>query len=464
MTLTTQLTPFRYETPTVTLEVTAREAAVSQWSAMPVVQVLRFQLQVRNLDPEVPPVEIRGDRTDFIPLNDAVQHYIQTQLTRNAPEARDRRPDAPYLEAQGLTCHVLHLGSLSAPEQVSTLTLGAIQLADLGDVFDQLEAQVQLLPVALTPLARRRPWRQWGTVAAGVVAAVGLTTALWPTYQSYRGGNETALEAPIADQELPPPPASSRLEQAPVAEESLPAEDAPAATAPETAPPPDEALSASPPQATVDATPKTQSSNPSPPPANDEAAVPPKPSAAPPTPAEVAPAVPPTPSQLPAAPAPEPEALAGADDNVETESFGGVEAEVEGDEGMSPESMPEGMTAADDVPENDAPNASIFSDIGRTATSTAAAAAAPPPLATLTAAIAERWQPPEALEQTLSYTLTLTAAGALAEITPDTDLAASYRDRAGLPEIGTQISAPGEFQQIQVLLFPNGEVQVTPID
>ncbi|MEO1299804.1 MAG: DUF4335 domain-containing protein, partial [Cyanobacteria bacterium J06636_16] len=226
---TTQLTPRCYETPTVTLEVMARDAAISQWSEVPVVQILRFQLQIRSLDEEVAPVEIRGDRDAFLGLHQAIQLHIQNQLMGEETLASDRSSQLPYLETEGLTHHRLHLGGLKTRSGEASITLGAIQLADLGDVLEQLDTQVRLLPIALTPSRRRRPWRQWGGVAAGVVAAVGLTTTLWPFYQSQNQVSETALEAPMADQEAIPAPVSpENLESSRAAQATPPPTEEPA--------------------------------------------------------------------------------------------------------------------------------------------------------------------------------------------------------------------------------------------
>ncbi|HEY9886897.1 MAG TPA: DUF4335 domain-containing protein, partial [Candidatus Obscuribacterales bacterium] len=214
MTLTTPLTPYRSDSPTVTLEVMARVAAVSQWSERPVVEVWRYHLHLRQGEDDSL-VEIRGDRASFLPLVAAVQDYIQAQLAQTALPG-DRPPDLPYLVPRGLTQHQLHLGSLQTTTGATSLTLGIAQLADLGDVFAQLEAQVRPLPVSLRPERRQRPWRQWGTAAAGIVAAVGLTTVLWPTYDAQRELGDTALEAPPTTTEsVPAPSAADRQGRSP---------------------------------------------------------------------------------------------------------------------------------------------------------------------------------------------------------------------------------------------------------
>ncbi|MEO0986581.1 MAG: DUF4335 domain-containing protein [Cyanobacteria bacterium J06639_14] len=499
MTATTQLTSLRYETSTVTLDVMVREAAISQWSELPVVQVLRFQLQVLSLDENVLPVEIRGDREAFQALHQAIQQYVQSNLTGEVKTWRDYPSQAPYCEAAGLTRHILHLGKIKTQAGAATVALGVGQLADLGDVFEQLETRVRLLPITVTPSARRRPWRQWSAIAAGMVAAVGLTTTLWPAYQSQLQVSETALEAPLENQQSSPdPPLSERLDSADAAAEARLFEDLPAessatgedseATAtdreavdldtpviPEAAPKADQPRPSSLPSGEAAlAKPQGDASVASQPPQADFNETVPLDAA----PEETVPS--PAPQSPPAISTPESDAIAASegqarptegspDANLEdrltaTASGNSRNAPGEPTDAAVTRSIPGGAgeAARGAVPQADAgADLALPTELNEApAIETATTGST---LATLTDEISEQWNPPASLSQPLSYTLILKADGTLLESIPADDVADQYRDRAGLPAVGTQLITPAGAQQLRVLLYPNGDVQVFPV-
>ena len=473
MTSTTQLTPFRYETPTVTLAVMARTAAVSQWSEVPVVQVLHFQLQLQGLSNESPIVDIQGDRAAFIALHQAVQSYVQihlqTPLTAlDAPfkAARDRSSDKPYLQSQGLTCHELYLGQLKTRTGASTIVLGAVQLADLSTVFEQLDTQVRLLPVALTPVVRRRPWRQWSAMAAGLVAAVGLTTALWPLYQSRQFSSETALEAPLADPTTPTIPPRD-LEQSPAPQEDLLPEALPSASAPldpaDTANTTDAAntnTANTDTESDVDTTDinddvdagaaplKTKPADPVAPDTSETQAS--KPEARTPAPANAQPAPPPA-----AAPILEPEIASSSLEQAAPETDSPETTAGAASDSVSLAEVPETLPDP-----NDGPNDEVSRSVAPRGDESTSA----PSLAALQAEIADRWVPLDGVDESLTYTLTLTVDGTLAEIIPANEVANRYRDRAGLPAIGSPLVSPGNVRPIQVMLFSTGDVTVFQLD
>jgi hypothetical protein len=70
------------------------------------------------------------------------------------------------------------------------------------------------------------------------------------------------------------------------------------------------------------------------------------------------------------------------------------------------------------------------------------------------------WQPPTDLTEPLVYRLEVAADGTLAAVLPENEEAAEYRDRSGIPEVGTLLLNPGESQQFRVTLAPDGSVQV----
>lgn len=453
MTSTTQLTPLRYDSPTVTLEVMAREAAVSQWSDKPVVQILRYQLQVRDLSEAAEVVEIRGDRASFLPLMMSVQHYVQAQLTgevaADAPAA-----NAPYLTPDSLTQHTWHLGHAQTSAGATDVRLSTGQLADLEAVLDQLNDAVRPLPVPLVPAQQRRPWRQWGTAAAGLVAAVGITTALWPNYQS-PSRLETAQEVPSADAELSPPPEPQSLPPRAASSAAPDGADSTAAREPgptgETLPEAPSSLERSRPPAdpgvkndAVAIAPSTASPSAGTAPKPDDAV--PDPfsdrgtgDAAPPSIAESAPLVPapssrPTPGTVTAPPSPPREPAAPPPSRANPS--------------VSPEAETEVL--AEDIPEM----------LAAEETQRALPLAEPDFWADWLQPVRDRWSPPTDLEQTLTYTLVVAADGTLIEVIPADAVAAEYRDRTGIPAVGTVGLPAGDLQRILLLFKPNGDVEL----
>jgi|GEM_PF-6003808 len=444
MTSTTSLTPLCYESPTVTLEVMSRAAAVSQWSNKPVVQVLRYQVQVRSLSGEGSPIEIQGDRPTFLPLQQAVQDYVQAQLLGTAATG-DRPTDAPYLEPHGLTQHTLHLGTARTLTGANSLVLGAVQLADLADVLDQLEAAVRPLPVALVPVRARRPWRQWGAAAAGIVAAVGVTTVLWPHYQSPFSVSDTAQEAPPATSDHQPeatPETAAEAEPDTAANESAssdppPSDERPAverngataenepqnevATAPPSAPP---ARRSPPPAPATQSAPSTANNAPADPAAS--------------SPTDAVP-----PAEAPAT-RPSMRTPAGAIAPAERAAPGDPAASTEVEPGPTADAIPETFATEE--------------------SQGLAASPQPGSLADLVAQVRDRWAPPADLDQSLTYTLVFAADGTLVAVIPATPLAADYRDRSGIPATGTAWLTSGDPQRVRLLLKPDGSVEWQAVD
>ena len=471
MTSTTQLTPLRYDSPTVTLEVMARSAAVSQWSDKPVVQVLRYQLEIRSLEDSGQPVEIRGDRDSFLPLIDAVQTYLQSQLVGDPVARGDRGADQPYLVPDGLTRHSLHLGPLQTTTGATTVSLGALQLADLGDVVDQLDTQVRPLPVSLAAVSRRRPWRQWSTVAAGMVAAMGITTALWPLYQSQPEG-DTALQAPSTTFETAPAMPENQVNPRP----DPPADDADDATAPAAvaeaepgAPPTDSPTIASQPAGAAGNAPKNTPVTPDS--ATDEQAAP-NPdspdSAANPTPTVVESVTAPTTPPPSPSPAPRAPATATTREAAPDELTGLLDEPAEGlaDTAPTPSEADSFPGVVDGQTDASAP-AAIAPPVAESAaasTATAGAVAlAPDSLAILLETVRDRWTPPDGLAQTLTYRLVFDAAGTLVEVTPQDALAEQYRDRTGLPLLSTPDLPTDDTTIIDLLFQPDGTVETVDV-
>ncbi len=422
MTTTTTLTPLRYTTPTVTLEVMAREAAVSQWSTLPVVQVWRYHLTIQTGAEASEAIEIRGDRATFIPLTEAIQHYIHHQLQGSNPPVPSPAPGDFHWEPQGLTRHRLHLGPLRTTQGEPTVTLGSVQLADLGEVLDQLDGTVRCLPVAVAARGRS-PWRVWGTAAASMVAAIGVTTTLWSTYQSPQG-SPTALEslksepslemedrletaAPNAEPEADVDTAASAP---PAAANETPADEAPAVKqTPGPTPLPDPAIAGRPEAATK---------RPSPPPSI------------------------PVPTARGAGTAPPDAAMADPFANAPATD----------------------VAPAPGAASRHAPAATLGAPQPESASAPAVARERDPvDLATLAAQLTATWEPAADLAQPLTYVLTLGPQGAVLAIEPEDEAAQTDRDQVPLPAIGTLIQRPNEVTQLRLAFHPDGSVTIAPV-
>ncbi|WP_008312355.1 DUF4335 domain-containing protein [Leptolyngbya sp. PCC 6406] len=423
MTSTAEITSLRYETATATLEVTGRQAAVSRWSDRPVVQPHRFRLQLLPSAELVPQgVEIRGDRAQFLALCTALETYIQDHL-RDPLRGEESPPVAPgairtpSLSPQGLTRHRLHLGSLQTTDGESVLFLSSLQLADLASLSGQLDQQVRLLPVTLTAKARwsrtglglAHPWQRWGSLAAGLIAVVGVAS-LWPSLQ------QSPNLAPTASQES----LSTTVDPVDTLPEVALGTDSEADATGENQ---GDRVGAAP---AAEASPDTARAGAPQSPASGDT-TPPRPRSPVPRPAPVAPdassPVPPPAAESPSA-----------------------------SPGDSADSAPEATTFA-------APSPSQRIDPGADSSPQALTAS---PLDTLAQTIASNWSPPTDLKGNLGYRLAIAADGTVAEITPVDDRSADYQDQIPLPEVGTPVLPRGRATTLGVTLYPDGSVTVTP--
>ncbi|MBF2036830.1 MAG: DUF4335 domain-containing protein [Leptolyngbyaceae cyanobacterium T60_A2020_046] len=414
-----QLRALHYETPTATLAVMMREAAISQWSDRPVVEPLRFELHITAPpDGDGATVTLRGDRDQLLSLQALVQNYIDSQLSGTGTMPRSPN-NSPTLVPEGLTRHRFYGGALT-PDASTGLILNSQQLADLGEIFDQLEQAVRVLPVGIAA-RRQRPWRQW-SAAAGLVIAIGAATliATLPTTTL----NQTALEsqpetsrrdsgaAPDASPESLPPPAEQDTAR-PAEEPNTVEEEANAGNA----------------------TPDPAAREPSPASEETESA---PPEAVPPPVAQRRPEVPPS------APAPASRPPTRPEDSPAPPVADDDSAAI----AIAPEPF---SSRADASPSAQAESGAIA--LRRSPT--------PPALIPLQAQLTEAWEPPPELDAPLDYALQITTDGTLAEVTATDALAERYRDRVPLPEIGSAIAPPNEFRTLGVQFFPDGQVSVS---
>lgn len=423
--MTTTLLRHRYDSPTAQLEITGRPLALSQWSDLPVVQVHHFRLWLWSGDsadhPPATAVEIAGDRAQFLALQTALHTYVEQTLGAvpgGIPDSREPDvPDSPHLTPQGLTGHRLHLGSLRTPTGDDTIRLGAVQLADLTQVFAQLDQQVRVVPVDLRLQGSARRWQRWSSLAAGFVAVVGLA-ALWPSLnpmppvtQSDQAATEGAGAAPEAlpeaDLAAPTPPTPVTTPETAAPETAAPA-PSPEATPGEPAPP----------TATPKATdrPSTQRDRDRP--------------------------------RAPQAP------TDGTGDRPRAPTASdGVIATAPPEE--TSELAPEG-----DVPQ---PFTAVPGAEQRAAPSTASSAATLSPFDALAQSLAAQWEPPADLQTVLRYRLRLGEDGTVEAVIPSDRATADYPTPEVLPPVGAAVVPPNTAPALRVTLYPDGSVTVIPL-
>ncbi|NJN21064.1 MAG: DUF4335 domain-containing protein [Leptolyngbya sp. RL_3_1] len=397
---TLELTSLRYETPTTVLAVTGRSLAISQWSALPIIQPLRFQLTVTPSS-YPSPLDISGNPAELIALQAVLQDYSHGILKHHTHPVT---VSGITLQPAGATQHQLILGPLHSVPAITRLTLSDLELADWVDLFDQMEGQVRSLPVPLgKPQQQWRQWRQWSSLAAVFVVAVG-TVAVWPYLSQPDRDPSTNRPAPIGD-------ATTEFLEAPegLEEPSLADSGAEAATGAQPQGQEDAANGSAADPARSQGSPSAQS--------RPKTATSPAPD---PTPPPVAPPTPATTPALEAAPEPERSSSPRA--------------------ARSPQAERAEADAADAASAAPALGAAVpFADDGLT--------------------LPRSWQPPEGFTSVLIYQITLTPEGEITAITPVDDRAAAYQDQTGLPEIGTAIADLSE--TIWVTFYSDGTVEIT---
>lgn len=171
------LTTYRYRTHSCLLRVTGQLSALSQLASQPIINRLRFHLQIWQAEDQVeipgstPILDLRGEQAQLLELSDRVQDYVQRHL-----QGQEAAPGPGggwvTLTRLGLTRHCLRVN----PPEPRVVMLSTLQLADLADVLEQMDNQVQLGTVAIE---RGRPGRRlalptlWvGSAASILVAAV----------------------------------------------------------------------------------------------------------------------------------------------------------------------------------------------------------------------------------------------------------------------------------------------------
>ncbi|MFM7472059.1 MAG: DUF4335 domain-containing protein [Nodosilinea sp.] len=221
------LATYRYQAPSCLLRVTGQLSALSQLTSPPVITGLRFDLQIwsdedrESMVDHFPLLDLRGEQTQLLELSNQVQNYVQGHL-----QGQTASPVSAAawitLTGLGLTRHALRI---HRPEP-RVVILSTLQLADLADVLEQMDSQIQVKLGEKSPSVRLPAWPGlWiGSVAAVLVAAVlGNQWLLWNPPVVVRSPQPMAPEAatpprlshqpepsrPVASAPRPPLPRSS---------------------------------------------------------------------------------------------------------------------------------------------------------------------------------------------------------------------------------------------------------------
>ncbi len=433
------LTSYEYAVGTCTLRLVGELSPLSQITGRPVLGRSRFYLQVqggdalreaRTLASRAMILEISGREPQFSALAELVQTYVQNYLNADAIAAGETATQGESsLQPVGLTRHRLTLAR--PPESPRTAELSTLQLSDLADALEQADSNLQILPDAAMPKARRvRPklplWL--GSVAAvGIAALLGnqlLTTAPSPVVLSPSESQST--DGSTAQNPANNPPLTQAEPAPTTANNPATADSAPAAAG--------EALPA--PITTAPTSPVVPTGT---------APEPGTPKASPPTasaPAQSAQAEPAPASAYPA----QAEARAGGqavpDAGIATEQAPNAAQR----EALTAPASPEAFGTDTSITATTAPDSAIAW------------------ISNLTQALEQQWRPPANLAAPLRYRLILEPDGTVTSLEPLNDFSANYQTNSALPQPGDII--PGVVKDasttVEVQFLPTGAVVVVP--
>jgi hypothetical protein len=457
----------RYTPPTCTLEIAANESPLSRWMGQSVLKRLRFKLIFD--DPRVADDQwtvVRGNRAQLEALTQAVTHYVQqflsqsaTYLSRpNAPAAiaapttefvTETSPSGIYLQPKGLVTHELHLGTLATESSGSSIRLSAVQLSDLATALDEFAAEVTTLPNLESPRWISTP-PAWGTIAAAVVVAIGVTATIARVFEpSPQLANNSNSAPSSSDQRLAVQPLPNSPPPSPLA--TLPASPLPLASVPTTPPTPKNLPSPSP---TVPTQPQQMA----------KVDVPKQPPVDAPIPQIQVPV-----REVPVSAIPD-QTLSSKKPSGSAK-IGNPSATNSAADPVPPAaiSAPSNSTgiANGDVQISSSSNPSATATLRAPSPAEALAARSAPAaqIPQVTEAktfFQDRWQPPKELTQSIEYRLVLSPDGTIREITPLGDTANRFVDRTPIPLIGEKLVSPikgGGSPIIRLILSPNGTVQ-----
>jgi len=384
-------------------------------------------------------ITVKGDRPQLEILCDTVTTTVQALLTQSPPT-----------ETKPLTQHQVNLGPLGDDGDDLMVTLSALQLFDLATAIEQYNLDLVALPEGVEtaqPIAPRNPALRF---AASLLLGIGITATSVVVFKDLYPYPEASFETATQQQtqegeentEIYDNPSIAQSPTVPPALVEVPSPSPSPMTSDEKLPPP-------PPVGEV----TSESADPAPnlPPSEPPSvasAPPPEPNFPPPEPVISAPsegiAIPPPP------PIEEPESTA---------ILPAPEAEIPA---LAPApSLESPPTDLDEViPPTEAQSASP--PLQNRATGDSRLFDNIPQVAEARRYFEERWTPPESLEKTIEYNITLNADGTVLGITPLGETAATYLDRTGIPLLGEPLVSPLEGNgqpRLRVVLNPDGTVQ-----
>lgn len=402
-------------------------------------------LSTNHTDREDKVAEI--DREDGIDRVDAIAPERQRSELGNrfpAPATNGTVPTSNtrtiFLEPKGLLHHRLWLGPLAMAQSADSLVLNTTQLFDLATALDEYRTAGLALPALNQQRWIQRP-SSWGKIAAGVLIALALT----PSIANIWEGSTVVSEAPTnsenatsLDQQQQ---TVARIDSNTIMEGDTPIDP----NALETLPPPPPAGSVQPnAPATLPRVPVTSS-----PRIVQQPVAPPRPGVA----------VPPAPS-APSSSNPPSAASSAPSDTVELEIAPQLESpnNPTADSANSIASAPAAADSAGAAPSilSSEATESARSEAPKTAFDTM------PQVAQVRQYFQGRWTPPDSLEDTLEYRLTLAPDGSLQQVTPLGQSSEIYLDRTSIPLRGEPFISPspdGSAAQIRLVLKPDGAVQ-----
>jgi hypothetical protein len=343
---------------------------------------------------------------------------------------RDNATTGIYLQPKGLLSHDLHLGELVSTEP-NIIQLSALQLFDLASALDEYTTEAIALPVLNRP-GWLTATPAWAKVAAALVLAVGVTTAIVRFVDPYAGqpaitaANSESASDSATENGITAIEPDTALDPLPLGKDATVPNarplDIPLPPSAETLPAPGVGL----PSVGVPQTPPPNA---------------PAPSAAPELPnVAIAP-----PAQRSDAPG------AGTTSQLQIPT----ESEAANDPANAARSPlgRDALPSLEPAPQGEA---------GRPSVPSSTAFDTIPQVAEARSFFQERWQPPESLDQTLEYRLQLGPDGSIQRIIPLGRAAGDYIDRTGMPLPGEPFVSPvenGSTPQIRIVLDPNGRVQ-----
>ncbi|MBD2100633.1 DUF4335 domain-containing protein [Leptolyngbya sp. FACHB-261] len=397
--------------PSCVLDVWAEASPLSRWTGRPLLKNLRFRLSFLETG-----ITVIGGRSQLEVLTEVVDAYVRGKLT-SIPTP----PPNPYsisLTSVGTLCHRLQFGSLQAEQSeaglLSPVTLSTLQLFDLAACLEQCSTEVMALP-DLTPLTAltaqfRGPLLNSPALrsAALVIFTVGATLTAVRVLQTPTSSSTASAPTAQADnQRVALQPGEPQANQPGPIPTILPGPTV-AATPfdPFTVETPD-VSAASPPLPTLKVTP--------------------------PSPAAEALPPPPPASSLPGAPSPSPAPQAQAQ---------AQQPSIE----SAPDNASSGTTSSG-YTLRAAPERNLIIDS----------------VARLQEQLQDRWTPPAEANGPLDYRVSVSASGAVQEVTPLTPIARTYRDSLPLTPLPTTLdnSAGGAIEVLYLRLAPDGQIQVS---